>query len=345
MAIELEGCKRMRRSISMPGCQAASLFALFAHVMCAEHFNIPVHDPVMIRQDGTYYVFCTGKGVSVFSSKDMKTWQAEKPVFAEAPEWVVQRYPKARNSEWAPDITLREGTYYLYYAVSSFGSNNSAIGVATNHTLHTDSPDFKWVDHGPVVESVTGRDLFNAIDPNLAFADDGTPWLIFGSFWNGIKAVKLNANLTVLAQPEEWHTIAARERYWKLEENDAGDERNGAIEAPFVFKKNGMYYLFVSWDRCCRGVNSTYKVVVGRSDKITGPYLDKTGQDMKFGGGSLVVGGNKAWPGVGHEAAYTFDGKDYLVFHGYDSSDQGRSKLWISEIHWDAAGWPSVSLE
>jgi arabinan endo-1,5-alpha-L-arabinosidase len=329
----------------MPGCRAVSLFALFAQVMCAEHFNLQVHDPVMIRQDGTYYVFCTGKGISVFSSKDMKTWQAEKQVFAQAPEWVVQRYPKARNSEWAPDITLREGTYYLYYAVSSFGSNNSAIGVATNHTLHTDSPDFKWVDHGPVVESVTGRDLFNAIDPNLAFADDGTPWLIFGSFWNGIKAVKLNANLTVLAQPEEWHTIAARERYWKLEENYAGDERNGAIEAPFVFRKNGMYYLFVSWDRCCRGVNSTYKVVVGRSDNITGPYLDKTGQDMKFGGGSLVVRGNKAWPGVGHEAAYTFDGKDYLVFHGYDSSDQGRSKLWISEIHWDADGWPSVSLE
>jgi arabinan endo-1,5-alpha-L-arabinosidase len=321
------------------------LLAFFAHAMCAEHFNVQAHDPVMIRQDGTYYVFCTGNGISVFSSKDMKTWQAEKPVFAELPRWVAQRYPKARNSEWAPDISFHEGTYYLYYAVSSFGSNNSTIGVATNHSLHPDSPEFKWVDHGPVVESVTGRDLFNAIDPNFAFAGDGAPWLIFGSFWDGIKIVKLNANLTEVAQPEEWHTVAARERYWKLEESYAGDEQNAAIEAPFLFKKNGMYYLFVSWDRCCRGVNSNYKVVVGRSDKITGPYLDKTGQDMKFGGGSLVLGGNMAWPGVGHEAAYTFDGKDYLVFHGYDASDNGRSKLWISEIHWDADGWPSVSLE
>ena len=336
----------MHRSLRGPGLLlVVSLAAMLAQTLCAEHFNVQVHDPVMIKQDGTYYVFCTGRGVSVFSSKDMKTWESAKPVFEEAPAWIAQRYPKARNSMWAPDISLHNGTYYLYYAVSSFGSNNSTIGVATNRTLHPGSPDFKWVDHGPVVESVAGRDMWNAIDPNLAFDEKGTPWMTFGSFWLGMKMVKLNANLTAVAQPEEWHTVAARDRYWKLEETDAGDELSSTIEAPFVFKKNGVYYLFVSWDRCCRGVNSTYKVVVGRSDKITGPYLDKEGQQMHQGGGSLVVGGNKAWPGVGHNSAYTFDGKDYLVFHGYDASDQGRSKLWISEIQWDKNGWPSVSLE
>jgi arabinan endo-1,5-alpha-L-arabinosidase len=326
------------------GLLAFGLAAMLAQSLCAGHINIQVHDPVMIKQDDTYYLFCTGRGVSVFSSKDMKNWQSLKPVFAEAPGWTARISGKARNSMWAPDISLHNGTYYLYYAVSTFGSNNSAIGVATNRTLHPDSPDFKWVDHGPVVESVTGRDMFNAIDPNLAFDETGTPWLTFGSFWLGIKIVKLSPDLTRVAQPEQWYTIAARDRYWKLEENDAGDELSGAIEAPFIFKKNGYYYLFVSWDRCCRGVESTYKVVVGRSEKITGPYLDKEGQQMRFGGGSLVVGGNKNWPGVGHNSAYTFDGKDYLVFHGYDASDQGRSKLWIQEIHWDADGWPSVSL-
>ena len=322
-----------------------SLMTLLPLTAAAEHFNIRVHDPVMIKQDDTYYVFCTGRGVSVFSSQDMKNWEPRDPVFAAAPEWATRRYPRFRNSEWAPDISFHNGTYYLYYAVSSFGSNNSTIGVATNRTLHPESPDFRWVDHGPVVESVAGRDLWNAIDPNLALDDEGTPWLSFGSFWLGIKLVKLNPNLTEVAQPEEWYTIAGRNRYWKLEETDAGDELSSAIEAPFIFKKNGRYYLFVSWDRCCRGVNSTYKVVVGRSDKITGPYLDKEGQQMHFGGGSLVVGGNKAWPGVGHDSAYTFDGKDYLVFHGYDASDNGQSKLWIKQIEWDANGWPSVSLD
>ncbi|MEO8594009.1 MAG: arabinan endo-1,5-alpha-L-arabinosidase [Candidatus Solibacter sp.] len=323
---------------------AVSLIAMLVPPLCAEHFNIGVHDPVMIQQDGAYYVFGTGRGIAVFSSKDMKNWQSAKPVFAETPAWVARQFPKARDF-WAPDIAEHNGTYYLYYAVSGFGSNNSAIGVATNRTLNPDSPDFRWVDHGMVLESVTGRDMFNAIDPNLAFDQQGVPWLSFGSFWSGIKIVKLNANLTEVALPEEWHTIAARDRLWKLEENDAGDELSGAIEAPFIFSRNGMYYLFVSWDRCCRGVNSTYKVVVGRSEKITGPYLSKEGAPMQMGGGSLVVGGNKNWPGVGHNSAYTFNGKDFLVFHGYDVSDNGRSKLWIQEMKWDANGWPNVELQ
>jgi arabinan endo-1,5-alpha-L-arabinosidase len=348
----------------------------------AEHFDAGVHDPVMIRADGTYYLFCTGRGVSVFTSTDMRDWQSAGPAFDETPAWTASAVPPRRwrrggppaagaptaSSEsggeneaaerrrrranwsgaislWAPDVALHNGTYYLYYSVSSFGSNNSAIGVATNATLDRSDPTYQWVHHGPVVQSIAGRDMFNAIDPNLAFDDDGTPWLAFGSYWSGMKLVRLNENLTEVAEPEEWQTIAARDRYWKLDEADAGNPQSGAIEAPFIFKKDGRYYLFVSWDVCCRGVNSTYKVVVGRSDKITGPYLDKAAQPMQHGGGSLVVGGNEAWPGVGHNSAYTLDGQDYLVFHGYDAADNGRPKLWIQEIEWDADGWPSVSLD
>lgn len=324
----------------------------------AQTADIRVHDPVMIKQGDTYYLFCTGRGVSMFSSKNLTDWERLGSTFDEAPAWIADTMPPRRGrrggggrgnggniSLWAPDVAFHNGVYYLYYAVSSFGSNNSAIGVATNTTLNPDDAAYKWVHHGPVVQSMAGRDMWNAIDPNLAFDDDGVPWLVFGSFWSGIKLVRLNENLTEVAQPEEWHTVAARHRYFKLEETDAGDELSGAIEAPFIFKKNGKYYLFVSWDRCCRGVESTYKVVVGRADTITGPYIDKEGEEMRVGGGSLVVGGNEDWPGVGHNAAYTFDGKDYLVFHGYDASDNGRSKLWIKEIQWDANGWPSVTLD
>lgn len=321
------------------------LLTVFAHTLCAEHFNIQADDPAMIKQEDTYYLFCTGEGISVFSSKDMKKWESRKPVFAEAPAWAARLYPKSGNTELAPDISLHNGTYYLYYAVSTPGANNSTIAVATNRTLQPESPDFKWVDHGPIVESLAGRDMWNAIYPNVAFGDQGTPWLALGSYWYGIKVARLNADLTALAQPEEWSTVAARERYWKLEETDPGNDLSSAVESPFLFKKNGQYYLFASWDQCCSGVNSTSKVVVGRSDKITGPYLDKEGQPMRFGGGSLVVGGNKSWPGVGHNSVYTLEGKDYLVFQGYDASDQGRSKLWIQEIHWDADGWPSADLQ
>lgn len=325
---------------------AAGIAVLLAGLpVQAQHYDIRVHDPVMIEADGTYYLFHTGRGISAWSSGDLTSWERLEPVFDEAPRWAVDMIPRFRGSLWAPDISYHDGTYYLYYAASSFGSNNSAIGVATNTTLDPEDPAFEWVDHGPVVRSVRGRDMFNAIDPNLVVDDDGVAWLSFGSFWNGIKLVRLAEDRLSVARPQEWRTIASRNRYWKLDEADAGDTMSSAIEAPFIFRKNGYYYLFVSWDRCCRGLDSTYKIVVGRSADVTGPYLDKEGEDMRFGGGSLVARGNEDWAAVGHQAAYTFDGTDYLVFHGYDANDEGRSKLWITEMQWDADGWPVVSLE
>lgn len=113
------------------------------------------------------------------------------------------------------------------------------------------------------------------------------------------------------------------------------------LEAPFVFKKDGFYYLFLSWDYCCRGENSTYKVVVGKSKEVFGPYLDADGKSLFQGGGTLVIEGNKSWAGVGHNSTYTFGGKDYLVFHAYDSNDKGKPKLKIKEIRWEN-GWPKV---
>src|SRR6516162_426217 len=97
--------------------------------------SISVHDPVIIRQDSTYYIFCTGFGVSVFSSTDMKHWKKEKAVFSSGPQWAVQTIPGFRGHIWAPDISYHNGQYYLYYAVSAFGKNTSAIGLATNKTL------------------------------------------------------------------------------------------------------------------------------------------------------------------------------------------------------------------
>lgn len=307
--------------------------------------GIPVHDPALIEVGGTYYLFATGRGIAFWTSPDREHWTRREPVFAEPPAWTDDVVPGFEGRIWAPDIVQHEGTFYLYYSVSSFGENASAIGVATSPTLDPDDPAYAWTDHGIVVESVPGRDLWNAIDPNLMFDEEGTPWLVFGSFWKGIKLVRLSDNLTELSAEDEWHTIAARHRYWKLDERDAGDAMNGAIEAPYIVKRGDYYYLFASWDLCCRGAESTYKVVVGRSKDITGPYLDKEDQPMRLGGGSLVVEGNARWAGVGHNAVITADGTDYLVFHGYDRSNDGRSRLWIREIEWGPFGWPKVSLE
>ncbi|TRZ45908.1 arabinan endo-1,5-alpha-L-arabinosidase [Robertkochia solimangrovi] len=298
-----------------------------------------VHDPVVIKSGEMYYLYCTGKGIACFSSKDMVTWKKEAPVFPEKPVWADEVVPDFKNHIWAPDITFHKGVYYLYYSISAFAKNTSAIGLVTNTTLNPEDPGFKWVDQGIVVRSYPNRDLWNAIDPNLVFDDSGTPWLAFGSFWDGLKLVKLNESLKSVAAPEEWYTIARRERSFELEDTDPGD---AALEAPFIFKKNGYYYQFLSWDLCCRGENSTYKVVVGRSKNVQGPYLDKDGKRLNQGGGTLIIQGNKKWYGAGHCSVYTFENKDYIFFHAYDASENGAPKLKVSELKWDAADWPEL---
>lgn len=304
--------------------------------------DIIVHDPVLIKQRETYYLFCTGRGISVYSSADMKTWTKGEPVFHAPPKWAVDAIPEFKGHIWAPDISYVNGQYVLYYSVSAFGKNTSCIGMATNTTLDAKDPTFKWVDYGKVIQSIPGRDLWNAIDPNLIVDNEQQPWLVFGSFWSGMKLFKLSADLKEPAEPQEWHSVSKRERNFKTEDRDPS---GGAVEAPFIFKKNGFYYLFVSFDYCCRGLKSNYKVVVGRAKDIRGPYMDKDGNRMDQGGGSLVIEGNKDWAGVGHNSAYTFDGTDYFICHAYDVKDDGKPKLMIRKISWDDSQWPIVSLE
>ena len=133
----------------------------------AQKENISVNDPVMIKQDDTYYLFNTGWGITAWSSKDMINWKREKSVFKDPPGWAINAVPGFKGHIWAPDISYYNGSYYLYYSVSAFGKNTSCIGLAVNKTLDPDDPDFMWVDHGIIIQSVPGRDLWNAIDPNL----------------------------------------------------------------------------------------------------------------------------------------------------------------------------------
>ena len=314
----------------------SGLLLLFLVVFVSNAQTISVHDPVVIKQKDTYYLFCTGRGISVFSSKDLKKWNQEPQVFAEKPVWADSVAADFKNHIWAPDIIFHNNQYYLYYSVSAFGKNTSAIGVATNTTLDSKDKNYKWVDHGIVVQSHPNRDEWNAIDPNVIIDENNTVWFSFGSFWDGIKMFKLRSDLKSIAEPQEWHTIAKRK-------NTPLSGNNAAIEAPFVFKKNGYYYLFTSWDLCCKGKESTYKVVVGRSKNVTGPYVDKEGNSLAQGGGSIVTKGNENYFGVGHNSAYTFDGVDYLFYHGYDAKQNGKPVLVVKELKWDADLWPIVA--
>lgn len=307
-----------------------------------------VHDPVMIQENGVYYMFCTGMGIDVWSSTDMEKWTKEDPIFKKAPSWTKKAVIGFEGHFWAPDIAYYNNEYYLYYSVSAFGKNTSCMGLVTNKTLDPDDPEFKWIDQGKVIQSYPGKTDWNAIDPNLIVGIDGTPYLSFGSFWGGLKIAKLTPDAKrVNDNLNELQTIASRfgqgvDR--KHVDEDALAAGVNAIEAPFIFKKGDYYYLFASIDFCCRGAESTYKIIVARSESILGPYLDKEDVDMAKGGGTLVLKGNKDWFGVGHNSAYTFENNDFLVFHGYDATDNGEPKLIIKQIKWDTEGWPIVSL-
>ena len=312
--------------------------------------QISVHDPVMTRLNDTYYLFSTGWGIDVWSSTDMINWEKEAPVFKKAPKWAVRDVPNFKGHIWAPDISFFKGQYYLYYSVSVFGKNTSCIGLATNKTLDPNDPDFKWVDHGKIIQSFPNKTNWNAIDPNLTIDKKGQPFLIFGSFWDGIKLVKLSDDaMSVDDDITKIPTIASRKKDSSLPnppaiDKNPADAGGNAIEAPFIFKKNGYYYLFASIDYCCKGINSSYKMIVGRSKNINGPYFDRDDKPMKSGGGTIILSGNKDWYGVGHNATVCFDGNDYLVFHGYDAADNGRPKLLIKKISWDKNQWPIVKL-
>lgn len=310
--------------------------------------DIPVHDPVMIREGGTYYLFATGRGIAVWSSPDRVHWTQQPPVFAVPPAWAVAAVPTFKGHVWAPDISHHDGRYYLYYSISAFGKNTSCIGVATNVTLDPRDPRFKWEDHGKVIESVPGRTNWNAIDPNLVEAEDGTAWLAFGSFWEGLKLVKLTPDRLHAAESlGNLPTLASRRPAdfpASVPGNHPTNAGENAIEAPFVFRRGGYYYLFASIDYCCRGAQSTYKMIVGRSVQPAGPYVDRSGRDLARGGGDVLLTGDERWHGVGHNAVCAFDGTDYLVFHGYDATDPaGKAKLRIAPLAWSEDGWPVVT--
>ena len=299
----------------------------------------PVHDPCIIKQGDTYYVFSTNTKadtagfIACRRSRDLVNWERAGYVFTQIPEWAHDAVPSAKGL-WAPDIAFVNGEYRLYYSASSFGSSNSVIGLATNKTLDPDAPGFEWVDRGLVMRS-RAHDKFNAIDPNLVVDREGNHWLSWGSFWSGLKMFRVDPATGKRVEGEEMISIASR---------NVGRGAPNPIEAPFIITHGDYYYLFASYDFCCRGAKSTYFVACGRSRDIRGPYVDVNGVSLLEGGGSVVIQGNDRFKGAGHNAVLHDGERDYLVYHAYDVEKKGSPTLRISPIYWTPDGWPRAQL-
>lgn len=282
--------------------------------------DIVVHDPSMARTpSGQYLLYSTHNGLELRTSGDRTAFSRSGSAFSSAPSW-WSKYTSGTDA-WAPDVSYHNGTYYLYYAVSSFGSNTSAIGLATSSTGQAGS----WSDKGTVYTSSSSSD-YNAIDPNLFVDGSGSWWLSFGSWWTGIKMIRID--------PSTGKQSGSDTTRYSL-----ATTSSTAIEAPYVIKHGSYYYLFSSYDKCCAGTSSTYKIKVGRSSSVTGPYTDKSGVALMNGGGTPVLESHGRYIGPGGQSVLSDVDGDLLVYHYYDGNDNGTPKLGVNLLDW-SSGWP-----
>jgi len=294
--------------------------------------DLNAHDPSFTQVGRTWFVLNTGDPainggtIQIKKSTDHKTFTSVGTVWDAVPAWVKAEIPQVSNL-WAPEVYRHGGTYYLYYSASSFGSNTSLIGLATNTTLDPAAPGYRWVDQGAVWRSHSSDD-YNAIDPSVIEDASGTPYLTFGSFWSGIRQVRLR-----------WPD-------GKAADDTATPSRiadrlvpPNAVEAPYIVRHGRYYYLFVSFDFCCRGADSTYKIAVGRSRSVSGPFTDELGTPLQHGGGTVILSSDGPMVGPGGVSV----SGDLLAHHYYDADADGAITLSLRTIRWGASGWPVLT--
>jgi Glycosyl hydrolases family 43/Concanavalin A-like lectin/glucanases superfamily/Bacterial Ig-like domain (group 2) len=299
-----------------------------------------VHDPgTMIKQGGFYYMFGDGQGIDVSYSTDMRNWNFGSPVFpGNPPPWTTNAVSGFTGYFWAPDEAYFNGRYNLYYACSDWGTIDSAIGLVTTPSLVSPT----WTDQGKVIQSnpvgqtTSNTDLtsFNCIDPAILLDTNGTVWLSFGSYSDGILVMQLD--------PTTGKRIATNSPITKIADNSPAFFSN-TTEGSYLYQRGGYYYLFLNWGGCCAGIDSTYNIRVGRSTSVTGPYLDRTGISMLNGGGTMFLESSGRFIGPGHAAILNENGTNWFTYHYYDGNNGGTATLGIGRLTWTADGWPAFT--
>lgn len=285
-----------------------------------------MHDPsTVIEAGGKFYVYATGNGLPAFQSDDGWTWRRTGSVMQAVPGGKPGPDVIARggNNTWAPDIIRSGNKYFLYYAAPGT-QPQAAVGLLVGRTLDPASPDYEWEDAGPVVWS-DGVEDSNAIDPGvMRDPTNGTMWLTYGSYFGYIRLVELDPKTGKRLRPE-------------------AKPLNIAInsEASVMIFHHGWYYLLVTHGSCCAGANSSYNIRMGRSRKVTGPFLDNMGIDMLQGGGKLFAGSSGRHIGPGHFGLLDLgDGVQKFSCHYEADLDRGGiSVLDIRPLVW-RDGWP-----
>lgn len=312
--------------------QSADSVATYANPV----FEPILADPSVYRDPstGSFYAYGTqdnwgdGQGsrlVPILKSTDLVRWNLVGNALREKPTW------KSEGGIWAPDVVQVNDQYHMYYAYSTWGDPNPGIGLALGK-----SPEGPFTDQGKVFDSKS-MDVPNSIDP-FYYEDQGKKYLFWGSFSDAPTQGNFGVELT-----KDGLAIAPDAQKFKVA---AGD-----FEAVIIHKRNNYYYFIGSKGSCCEGKKSTYRVLVGRSRTLRGPYLDKEGKDIaERGNGTLVLKGNSRFVGTGHNSRIITDDKeqDWMLYHGIDmhhdrvGSGTSRRVLMLDPIRWKD-DWPTVA--
>lgn len=279
-------------------------------------YSLP--DPSVIKgDDGYYYLYATEdiRNLPIHRSKDLVNWELVGTAFTD--ETRPDFEPK--GGLWAPDINKIGDKYVLYYSMSVWGGEwTCGIGCAV-----ADTPAGKFKDCGMMFRS-NGINVQNSIDP-FYIEDGGKKYLFWGSF-HGIYGIELSDDGLKVKEGAKPVQVA-------------GD----AYEGTYIHKRDGYYYLFASIGRCCEGIKSTYTTVVGRSDKLFGPYFDKQGRSMSDNHHEILIQKNESFVGTGHNSEIVTDkaGDDWMFYHAVKVSDPDGRVLMLDKIVWED-DWPSV---
>ncbi|RVU43938.1 arabinan endo-1,5-alpha-L-arabinosidase [Rubrivivax rivuli] len=292
--------------------------------------ELAAHDPTLwLAADGTQWVFATGEGLARLFSRDGRQWERRPPVFTPTskPAWWAQHVPAHQGLDvWAPKLFAHRGRLWVMYSISTFGKRTSAIGLASA-PLTEGAGAATWRDDGVLLTSSEARsdEGYNAIDPDFHADEDGRVWMAWGSWWQGLQLTELDPDTL---RPRGPVTNLAR--------------RRGGIEAPTLLRHGGHMWLFMSWGLCCKGVDSTYEMRVGRAASVQGPFVDREGRLLTEGGGTLLLAGGARFKGPGHQDVITTPAGAEMVWHAYDAEAAGQPRLRRALLRWGADGWPAL---
>jgi arabinan endo-1,5-alpha-L-arabinosidase len=288
-----------------------------------DNSTIGIHDPSILKISSSYNLFSTHGLIHAHQSADGVNFSDAGFALVSLPSW-TNAYTGSSGDLWAPDASAHNGSYWLYYAASTFGSTDSAIGLATSAT----GAPGTFVDSGSPVYTSGSCPGSNAIDPASVVDASGNAWLAFGSWSNGIQIVPVSNSTGV-------PTSAACTQI-------AYHPSGTGIEGSYIYPHNGYYYMFASVDTCCSGVSSTYRIIVGRSSSVTGPYNDRGGLSLTAGGGTILLSAHGNINGPGGESVFPDTNGDILVYHYYDGNNGGNPALGMNLLGWTTDGWPYV---